>query len=377
MEHQAYRFFRCASTGAGYSGDAYAQRRLAAVADALGESGCNFAADGAVAIDHFCRNAGEFGFQHVGVDDCAAKKISRTSADRGDALGQQASGAGFGDGQRGVAHLQPVADDLLERFAVAGIDGVVEFIFDEAGDFVDAALGCVESGGARFEVKFDFSGAGEDGGVDVGVALVNRSDAGVDLRTRPASRSSRSGLPATREELWHAGARALRIRREPSVRDGGPGSRTMMCSRPSNCPLSHWPGAVPLGFGRTVAPSSTSACFVLLGDIFHPRSAKRCSRRARISGSRRRVTPSASATASRVRSSSVGPRPPMKMRMSERKRPCCSGFDQATQIIADDALENYVNAQQVELLGEVERVGVHAEGREHLGAHRDDFGIHV
>ena len=53
------------------------------------------------------------------------------------------------------------------------------------------------------------------------------------------------------------------------------------------------------------------------------------------------------------------------------------GFDQATQIIADDTFENYVNAQQVELLGEVERVGVHAEGREHLRAHRDDFGIHV
>jgi hypothetical protein len=47
------------------------------------------------------------------------------------------------------------------------------------------------------------------------------------------------------------------------------------------------------------------------------------------------------------------------------------------QTIADDAFENYVNAQQVELLGEVERIGVHAEGREHLGTHRNDLGIHV
>ena len=53
------------------------------------------------------------------------------------------------------------------------------------------------------------------------------------------------------------------------------------------------------------------------------------------------------------------------------------GRDQLAKIVADDALEDDVNAEQVELLGEVERVGVHAVGREHLGAYRDDFGIHA
>ena len=53
---------------------------------------------------------------------------------------------------------------------------------------------------------------------------------------------------------------------------------------------------------------------------------------------------------------------------------CCG--NEAPPIVADDTLENYVDAQQIELLGEVERVGVHAEGREHLGTHRNDFGVH-
>ncbi len=73
----------------------------------------------------------------------------------------------------------------------------------------------------------------------------------------------------------------------------------------------------------------------------------------------------------------MGPRPPLKMRMSERNRPCCGGGDEVAEIVADDAFENYVDAQQVELLGEVERIGVHAVGREHFGAHRNDFGVHV
>jgi hypothetical protein len=46
------------------------------------------------------------------------------------------------------------------------------------------------------------------------------------------------------------------------------------------------------------------------------------------------------------------------------------------EVVSDDAFENYVDAQQVELLGKVERIGVHAEGRKHLGTHRNDFGVH-
>ncbi len=223
-----------ASRGAGYAGDADAECRFATVADAFGEGGGDFAADGAVAVDHFRGDSGEFCLQSVGVDDGAAEKIARAAADGGDAFGEQASGAGFGDGDRGVAHLQPVADDLLERFAVAGVDGVVEFVFDHAGDFVDAALGGVLRGGDGFEVQFDFSGAGEDGGLDVGVALVDGRDAGVDGGLSEHRDLQRADRREMRAELWRAGARELRLRTSAFISCGGPGSRTMMCSRPSN-----------------------------------------------------------------------------------------------------------------------------------------------
>jgi hypothetical protein len=47
------------------------------------------------------------------------------------------------------------------------------------------------------------------------------------------------------------------------------------------------------------------------------------------------------------------------------------------EIIAHNAFENYVDAQQVELLGEVKRIGVRAVGCEHFGTHRNDFSVHA
>ena len=50
--------------------------------------------------------------------------------------------------------------------------------------------------------------------------------------------------------------------------------------------------------------------------------------------------------------------------------------NQPGPIIANNTLEDHLDAELIQLLGEVERVGIHAEGREQLGSHRDDFGIH-
>src|ERR1051326_3954718 len=50
----------------------------------------------------------------------AAQKVARTATHRGDALANQPAGAGFGDGQGGVPHLQVIADNLLQRFTLAG-----------------------------------------------------------------------------------------------------------------------------------------------------------------------------------------------------------------------------------------------------------------
>ena len=53
------------------------------------------------------------------------------------------------------------------------------------------------------------------------------------------------------------------------------------------------------------------------------------------------------------------------------------GGDQTAEVISDNAFEDDIDTQQVELLGEVERIGVQAEGCEHLGTHRNDLSVHA
>src|SRR5712691_3859607 len=121
---------------------------------------------------------------------------------------------------------------------------------------------------------------------------------------------------------------------------GGPGKSITMRSRPSNFPLSHCPGAVPLGLGSTIAPSSTSACWALLGDIFHPRAAKRRSMPASTASSRRNPTPKAAAENHDLRP----------------EQSVLRGRNQTLEIVADHTFENYFNPQLVDLLGEKKRV---------------------
>ncbi len=53
------------------------------------------------------------------------------------------------------------------------------------------------------------------------------------------------------------------------------------------------------------------------------------------------------------------------------------GAGEVGEVVADDGLEGDLDAEVVEAFGEVEGVGVLAEGREHLGARGDDFSDHV
>ena len=52
------------------------------------------------------------------------------------------------------------------------------------------------------------------------------------------------------------------------------------------------------------------------------------------------------------------------------------GGSQALEIVPYNALENYFDAELVDLLGEIQRVCIHAERRQQFGADRDDFGVH-
>ena len=53
------------------------------------------------------------------------------------------------------------------------------------------------------------------------------------------------------------------------------------------------------------------------------------------------------------------------------------GAGEVGEIVADDGLEGDLDAEIVEAVGEVEGVGVLAEGREHLGAGCNDFSDHL
>ena len=47
------------------------------------------------------------------------------------------------------------------------------------------------------------------------------------------------------------------------------------------------------------------------------------------------------------------------------------------QAVSNHAFENDINPQPVELIRQIQRVGVHAVGSEHLGAYRDNFSVHA
>ena len=79
-------------------------------------------------------------------------------------------------------------------------------------------------------------------------------------------------------------------------------------------------GAVPLGFSTGMAPSGMSAWRSLLGVMIMPRRRNRWSICSSRPASRNSLRPHTSAMTSRVRSSWVGPSPPLVMTRSARSR---------------------------------------------------------
>ncbi len=81
------------------------------------------------------------------------------------------------------------------------------------------------------------------------------------------------------------------------------------------------PGAVPCGFGMASAEGMSQACLRLRSGIGAPRPANQSARSRSSLASTPGVSPRAAAIASRVRSSSVGPRPPVVTTRSLRPMP--------------------------------------------------------
>ena len=83
---------------------------------------------------------------------------------------------------------------------------------------------------------------------------------------------------------------------------------------------THQPGAVPRGFGNDVEEEIRMACCILEGGISRPMRTKWDLSSVTSAESVNISSPSTSAIASRVRSSWVGPKPPVVIMTEERLR---------------------------------------------------------
>ena len=139
---------------------------------------------------------------------------------------------------------------------------------------------------------------------------------------------------------------------------------------------THQPGAVPRGLGMAVAEGMSIVCLRLRSAKATPRAVKKARRRCSASVSTNISSPRTCVIASRVRSSSVGPRPPVMMMTSERARALLDGLGEALEVIADGGLVVEVDADGGEAGGDVLGVGVEDFAEEDLGADGDEFGAH-
>ena len=137
---------------------------------------------------------------------------------------------------------------------------------------------------------------------------------------RPAIRRSRSaGRSAPRRRrpspgAWRRGQRLVvphrpHLARRAGQRDDDP---------PVRAGDTNQPGAVPFGLGSASADGISQACLRLSSGKGMPRRPTARAASARGPGRRPAVSPQASAIASRVRSSGVGPRPPVETTRSAR-----------------------------------------------------------
>ena len=132
--------------------------------------------------DEFGGNFGPGGFAFVAVGDDAAEKIRGAAGDAGEAFGEQAAGAAFRGGDRGAIGGEKFGDDVFEGDGFVGEDAVAQRQFEAADDFVERCIGLGGVFGPEAEVNLDFAGGGEDCGVHVRIAGVDRADAFFDVR---------------------------------------------------------------------------------------------------------------------------------------------------------------------------------------------------
>jgi hypothetical protein len=186
-----------------------------------------------------------------------------------------------------------------------------------AGELVDALLGGFEGGLGAEELELDLGVAGEDGGFDVLVGGVDGREQGVGGGLGNHGRLEDAlGDVADGQDL--AQARDAFVGEERFALAGRAGDEHDQLAMTGEFCVEPEADGGAVGVGQDLAPSMMSACLRLLSVMACAGRRSALRGRRLVEPSRRMLTPSASATASRLRSSSVGPRPPMTATMSAR-----------------------------------------------------------
>ena len=365
-----------AAAGTRYASDADADRGSGAGADALGEGAGDGFRDGTFGADEVLRDIGEGGFQGVRVDDRATEKVTRAAGDGGEPLGEHASGAALSGGKGEVTHAEHEQHDLVERLRVRGKDVVGHLVLDGFGEGVDAGFRFREGGLGAFEVELDLAIVGEDGGLDVGVLLVDRRGAVIDGGLRDEGHAE---LAAGEKARGQGGEEA----RFDLVGEHGLELFGRAGEQDDGARLGVDEGVEELAGSAAVFVFEQDRAFEdvgLLGVV--GRHGDAALGEAALKADEGGVV-AAHADAKRGGGGFAGEVVLGGAEAAGKEDEVgageghAGGSGEVLERVADNGFEGDLDAEVVELRGEVEGVGVLAEGGEHLRADGDDFSEHA
>src|SRR5438874_1868513 len=152
VKHQSHWLFMCSASRSRHAGYPNSKCRAASFANSFCKCDCHFAAYSTMVFNQRCGDICKPGFQIVGIDNDATHEVTRAAADGSDPLCKQSARAGLGDGQTGIAHLEVITNDLLQRISIIRKHTILEFLFDFFGEAVYALLCVLERGSASLQV---------------------------------------------------------------------------------------------------------------------------------------------------------------------------------------------------------------------------------
>ena len=160
----------------------------------------------------------------------------------------------------------------------------------------------------------------------------------------------------------------------PRISRGTPG---MVATKRPWASSIQTPGAEPWRFSSSAAPSGSMNCRALLSGIARPKRARQRSASFASAGSCSTSGRSnASARLSCVRSSAVGPRPPVVSTAPVRASASRTALDDVVRRVTHGGAAHDAYAEVGEGARDVDGVGVHGESEQQLVADGDEFEVH-